>query len=173
MFGGVVKSFQFYEFALIQLLIEPKRFFMELSNNTTVIKSLGFCVTCSIFYVAASLLTGSYHNTVKMGFIFFLNSTGMILLSACLSYMVAMMPKGKKCDFELFFSVYVFPSSVALLVSWMSFSLWFTEPWKWWLIYKGFKNTCNLSWEFTLFVLVVSVFVQLFLMYSLNLCFPI
>ena len=173
MFEGVIKSFQFYGFAVIQLLIEPKRFFMELSNNTTFVKSLGFCVICSIFYVAASLLTGVYLNIVKTGFVLILKSAGMVFLSASLSYMVVLMFIGKKCDFELFFSVYVFSSSVVLLVSWISFSLWFTEPWKWWLVYKGFKNTCNLSWESTLSVLLITVFAQFFLMYSLNLCFPI
>ena len=170
MVGDVLKSFQFYGFAVIQLLIEPKRFFIELSNNTTVVKSLGFCMVCSIFYVAASLLTCGYLNTVKMGFIFFLNSAGMIFLSVYLSNMVDRIFIKTKCDFELFFSVYVFSSSIVLLVSWVSFSLWITEPWKWWLVYTGLKNTCSFSRRSAFFILLVMIVIYFFLMYSLNLC---
>lgn len=171
MVGRVLKSCQFYGYAVIQILIEPRRFFTELSNNTTGLKSLGFCLLCSIFYVAASLLTGIYPNPVKMGFIFFLNSVGMVFLSAALSYMIMVMTLGKKVGFDLFFSIHAFASGVVLLASWMSFFLWFTEPWKWWLVYTGFKNTCGFSWKPALLILLVTMVVQFFLIYSLYLAF--
>ena len=171
MVGRVLKACQFYGYAVIQILIEPGRFFTELSNNTTFKKSLGFCVICSSFYVAASLLTGPYLNPVKMGVIFFLNSIGMVFLSAGLSYMIMVMSLGKKSSFSLIFSVYAFSSGMILLVSWMSFFLWFTEPWKWWLIYTGFKNTCRFSWKPAVLILLVTMVVQFFLMYSLFLAF--
>ncbi len=170
MVGGVLKSFQFYGVAVIQLLIEPKRFFIELSQNTTVVKSLGFCMVCSFFFVAASLFTGVYINTVKMGFIFFLKSAGIVVFSIYLGNMIIRIFFKMKCGFELFFSVYVFSSSLVFLVSWISFSLWFTEPWKWWLVYTGLKNTCNCSRRSAFLVLLVMVVVYSFLMYSLNLC---
>ena len=73
---------------MIQILIEPRLFFTELAEKKTLGKSLGFCVLCSLFFVSASLLTGGYDSPVKMGFIFFFNSVGMVFLSSGLSYMI-------------------------------------------------------------------------------------
>ena len=88
MIGQIFKSCQFYGYALIQILIEPRQFFRELAGKTTLGKSLGFCVICGLFFVSASLLTGGYVDPVKMGVIFFFNSLGMVFLSSGLSYMI-------------------------------------------------------------------------------------
>lgn len=167
----ILKAFQFYGYAVIQILIEPRQFFSELSTRSTLAKSLGFCVICSLFYVAASLLTGAYPAPVKMGAIFFFNSVGMVFIGSGLSYTVMVMTHGKNCNFGRVFSVHAFSSGVVLLVSWMSFFMWFTEPWKWWLVYTGFKNTCSLSWKQALMILSISMVVQFFFMYSLYLAF--
>lgn len=115
-----IKAFQFYGYSVIQILIEPKQFFTELSNNTTVAKSLGFCVFCTIFYVIARLLTGSYQHPVQMGLIFFFNSVGMVFISAFLGYMIMVMTQGKKSSFKMFFGIQAFSSGVVMMVSWVS-----------------------------------------------------
>ncbi|MBU0973528.1 MAG: hypothetical protein KKC20_23005 [Proteobacteria bacterium] len=171
MFEQVKQSFQFYGYAVIQILIEPRRFFTELSGKTTMIRSLGFCLLCSIFFVSASLLTGGYPNPVKMGLIFLFNSMGMVFISAGLSYMVMVMTLGRKVDFGMIFSVFAFSSGIVLLMSWMSFFFWFTEPWKWWLVYTGFKQSCNFSWKAALLNLVLTMTIQFFFLYSLYLAF--
>jgi len=165
------KSCQFYGYALIQILIEPRHFFTELPGRTTLGKSLGFCVLCSVFFVSASLLTGGYANPVRMGFVFFFNSVGMVFISSALSYMIMVMILGKKAGFRLLFGVHAFSAGVTLLVSWMPFFFWFTEPWKWWLVYTGYKNTCKFSWKPALLILAITMVVQFFFVYSLYLAF--
>ena len=167
----IFKSCQFYGYALIQILIEPRQFFMELSDKTTLGKSLGFCVLCRVFFVSASLLTGGYSNPVRMGFVFFFNSAGMVFISSALSYMIMVMILGKKAGFKLLFGVHAFSAGVTLLVSWMPFFFWFTEPWKWWLVYTGYKNTCKFSWKPALLILAITMVVQFFFVYSLYLAF--
>lgn len=167
MAGHILKSFQFYGYAVIQIMIEPRQFFAELSNNAKLVKSLGFCLICSIFYIAASLLTSTYPNSFMMGGISFFNSVGMVFVSSALSYMIMVLILGKRAGFEIIFSVYAFSSGVTLLLSWMSFFFWITEPWKWWLIYTGFKNSCGMSWKSAAFIILFPIVIQLFLLHSL------
>jgi len=171
MAGQIFKSCKFYGYAVIQILIEPRRFFTELPDNTKLLNSLGFCVICSLFFALAGLLTGSYPHPIKMGMIFFFSSIFMVFISTGLSYMIMVMTIGKQSSFEQLFNVYAFSSGMVLLVSWMSFFLWFTEPWKWWLVYTGFKNTCQFSWKPAFLILLVTIVGQFFLLYSLYLAF--
>ncbi len=171
MIEPILKSCQFYGYALIQILIEPRQFFTELSGKTTLGKSLGFCIICSLFFVSASLLTGGYPDPVKMGSIFFFNSLGMVFISSALSYMIMVMTLGKKAGFDRLFSVHAFSAGVTLLASWMSFFFWFAEPWKWWLVYTGFKKSCGFSNKSALTILVITMVVQFFFIYSLYLAF--
>lgn len=163
----VLRSFQFYGYAVIQILIEPRLFFKELPGNTTWVKSLGFCMICSTFYVFAGILAGSAASPVKTGAVFFLISTGLMLLSSGLSYLIMVMTLGKKSKFELILNVYAFSSGVILLVSWMSVFLWVAEPWKWWLIFTGFKTTCNLSGKQSIVIILIPMVVHIFLLHSL------
>ncbi|WP_080804392.1 YIP1 family protein [Desulfamplus magnetovallimortis] len=171
MVGELIKSCQFYGYAVIQILIEPRQFFSELPGNTTILKSLGFCVICSIFHVASSLLTGEYKNPVSMGSVLFVNSIGMVAVSSILSYITVVMILKKKVHFERFFSINAFASGVVLLFSWVSVFMWFTEPWKWWLVYTGLKNSCGFAWKSALTVLILTMVVQFFFIYSLYLAF--
>ena len=170
--GPTLKAWQFYSYSLIQLLIEPGQFFKELAENTTLKKTLGFMVICCSFFAMASLLTGAYSRPVWiMAIIFFVSAAGMILMSSLLGYTAMVMILGKRTPFSIIFSLYAFSSGVTLFISWLPFFLWFTEPWKWWLIYTGFKNTCGLTWKQALLVLLISMTIQFFLIYSALMAF--
>jgi len=172
MMESTLKTWQFYSYSLIQLLIEPGLFFKELAENTTLKKALIFMVICCGFFSGASLLTGAYSRPVWiMAIIYFVNAAGMIIMSSLLSYTAMVMILGKRTSFSIVFRLYAFSSGVTLFISWLPFFLWFTEPWKWWLIYTGFKNTCGLTWKQAVLILVVSITIQFFLIYSALMAF--
>ncbi len=167
MLESALKSWQFYSYSLIQLLIEPGLFFKELAEKTTLRRTLGFMVICCCFFAGASLLTGAYTRPVWiMAIIFFVNASGMILISSLLGYTTMVMILGKRTSFSIVFSLYAFSSGVTFFLSWLPFMLWFTEPWKWWLIYTGFRHTCRLSWKQAVLILAVSITIQFFLIYA-------
>ena len=163
----IFKTFQFYSYALIQILIEPKRFFTELPENTSMAKSLGFLVLFGIFYTGASLLIGNYDDPAGMAVIFFLSGVGMAFVSACVSYVIMVMTIGRKTGFEMIFSVHAYSSWIFLLVSWVSFFFWFTELWKWWLVYAGFRNAGRISGGPAILILLVTMTVHFFLFFYL------
>lgn len=172
MLESSLKAWQFYSYSLIQLLIEPGQFFKDLPDKATLRKTLGFMVICCAFFTIASLLTGAYSRPAwVMGIIFFANASGMILISSVLGYVSMAMILGKRTSFFIIFSLYAFSSGVTLFISWLPFFLWFSEPWKWWLIYTGFKNTCMLTWKQVLLILLVSMTIQFFLIYSAVMAF--
>ncbi len=82
---------------------------------------------------------------VILGGIFFINAMGMAFIAAGLGYMVMTMIMGKRVTFIRFFSIYALSSGVILLVSWLPFIFWITEPWKWWLIGTGMIKNCDFS----------------------------
>jgi hypothetical protein len=172
MVTAAMKAGRFYAYALIQLLIEPGLFFKELVKKTRLRRAVEFMVICCLFYTLASLLTGAYSHTVRiMAPIFFLNASGMILISSTIGYMAMVMIAGKKARFAVVFSIYAFSSGVTLFLSWLPFMVWITEPWKWWLISTGLKHTCHLSWKKSILVVALSTIVLFFLVYSAHLAF--
>lgn len=172
MLKSTLKSRQFYSYSLIQLLIEPGLFFKELSGKTTLRRTLGFMVICCGFFAGASLLTGAYSKSVWiMAIIFFVNAAGMIIISSLLGFTAMALIFGKRSSFSIIFSLYAFSSGVTLFISWLPFFLWFSEPWKWWLVYTGFKNTCGFTWKQAVIILVVSMTVRFFLIYSAMMAF--
>ena len=43
-----------------------------------------------------------------------------------------------------------------LLVSWLPFFVWLTEPWKWWLIGRGMTQALGFRWTQALLIIVIS-----------------
>ncbi|SMC39617.1 Yip1 domain-containing protein [Desulfocicer vacuolatum DSM 3385] len=167
MFNFSIKNYQFYAYAIVQLLIEPGQFFMELPKKSTKRTTWGFMVLSSLFYAAASLLTGTHGQSVGiMGMVFFMNALGIVLISAVIGHVTLMMLAGKKEVFSGVLSIYAFSSGITFFLSWLPFMLWFTEPWRWWLLYTGFKHSFGLTGKRAFWVVSVSVFIQVCLLYS-------
>jgi len=172
MFKSSIKNCQFYAYAIVQLLIEPGQFFKELPKKTTVKITLGFMLLSSVFYAAASLLTGAYEQPVWiMGIIFFMNALGTVFISAIIGYVTMMMLAGRKEPFPGVLSVYAFAAGITLFLSWLPFMLWFTEPWRWWLLYTGFKNSCGVTGKQAFWIVCISLVLQGCLLYSAMVAF--
>ena len=172
MFKSSIKNCQFYAYAIVQLLIEPGQFFKELPEKTTVKITLGFMVLSSAFYAMASLLTGAYGQPAWiMSMVFFMNALGMVLISAIIGYVTMMMLAGKKEPFSGVLSIYAFSSGITLFLSWLPFMLWFIEPWRWWLLYTGFKNCSDVTGKKAFWIVCISLLVQVCLLYSAMVAF--
>ncbi len=167
-----LKNCQFYAYAIVQLLIEPGQFFMELPKKTAVKITVGFMLISSFFYAVASLLTGAYGQPMWiMSMVFFMNALGMILLSAVIGYITMVLMVGKKASFPVVLSIYAFSAGITLFLSWLPFMLWFTEPWRWWLVYTGFKNSCALTGKKAFWIMCLSLVVQVCLISSALMAF--
>lgn len=165
--SGTINTFRFYGHGLIQLLIEPVLFFTALPGEHTPGRALGFTALSAGFFAGAGLLTGPGPGTPEvMALIYFINATGMVIIGSSISWCALVMMFGKKSCFSMVFGLYAYASGITLLISWLPFMLWFTEPWKYWLVYTGFRHACGLSRKQALAVLAVSLPLQWCLIYS-------
>ena len=125
------------------MLGEPRSFFSELPVDLGFIKPLGFLIVSSIFFTGASVVSRMPSNPLYLGSIFFINAVGMVLIASGLGYMVMVMFLGRSVTFKRLFCIYAFSSGTTLLAAWIPFFIWFTEPWKWWLIATGMSRSCG------------------------------
>lgn len=166
--GAILDTVKFYSHALIQLLIEPGAFFRMLPETISAVRVWGFLAFGTCFFALASLLTGVTFpaSPAVMALAFAGNALGMVGIGAVIGYAAMVMMVGRKGAFFLVFGIYVFASGITWLISWLPFMLWFTEPWRWWLVMKGFSLSCGLAGRQAIAVVLVSVAVQWCLVYS-------
>ena len=165
--SGALSALKFYSQGVIRLLIEPVLFFEQYPAVHTLGRALGFTALCAGFYAGAGLLTGpGPQSPVVMALIYFINAAGMVFISSVTGFCTMVMISGKKQTFSLVFGLYAYASGITMLLSWLPFMLWFTEPWKYWLVYTGFRQSCGLSKARAITVLLISVPVQWCLIYS-------
>jgi len=162
-----LSALKFYSQGVIRLLIEPGQFFAELPGAHSPGRALGFTALCAGFYAGAGLLTGPGPQSAGvMAWIYFINAAGMVVISAVTGFCTMVMISGKKQGFSLVFGLYAYASGITMFISWLPFMLWFTEPWKYWLVYTGFRQSCDLSKSRAVTVILISVPVQWCLIYS-------
>jgi hypothetical protein len=168
---AALRKKQSYLACFLTILLDPRRFFMELSGNIAPVRSLGFAMVGSLVFAVGSLLTNAYPNPMFMGWVLFSNAMGMMFISLCLGYLIMVMIMGKHVTFGRLTCVYAVSAGVTLMFSWVFQFLWFTETWKWWLVYMGLRNTCGFSKKQGVMVIVLSFAVEYFFLYAVCLAF--
>ena len=156
----------FYFYSLTRILGQPRKFFSELPKNMGLKQPLGFLTVSSLFFAGPDLINTMPPKPVIWGGVFFVNAVGMTFISAGLGYIVMVMVMGKHVRFTQFFMVYALSSGVTLLVSWMPFFIWLTEPWKWWLIGTGMIHSLGMKCSHSLIIIGISVIMMVLFFYS-------
>jgi hypothetical protein len=159
-------SFRFYFHTLNKILGEPRSFFSELPFDSGVIKPLGFLVVSSIFFTGASVVSGMPTNPFFVGSIIFVNAVGMAIIASGLGFMVMVMLMGRSVTFKKLFGIYAFSSGITLLAAWIPFFIWFTEPWKWWLIGTGMARSCGFKGRQIIMIIGLSIGIMTLLFWT-------
>ena len=149
-------SLRFYLRTLSRLLGNPGHFFDDLPENMGMGLPLGFLMVSSVIFSAAGLMSAAVGPWVAAA-IFMANAVGMVFITSGLGYMVATLTLGRKAPYIRFFTIYSFAAGVTLLASWMPYFLLITEPWKWWLIFKGLTCALRMKWQQALMVIGLSI----------------
>ena len=154
-------SFRFYYHTMDKMVAEPRHFFNELPVDIGLMKPLCFLIVSSLIFTGAIAVIGLPVMSFYLGSIFFINAVGMALIASGLGYLVMILLLGRSVSYKRFFSIYAFSSGTTLLVAWIPFSIWFTEPWKWWLIGTGLSRSCGFKpWQ-----IIVTIGLSLVIMF--------
>ncbi len=151
---------------LTTLLREPRRFFLELSEDVGIKGPFVFLLVSSLLNAVAGVVSNMSPRPVTLGAIFLLNSLGMTLITAGFGYMAMIMTMGRRVTFSRFFSIYAFSCGVTLLASWMPFFFWITEPWKYWLIGTGMVQGFGFRWFQAAMIIFFSIAITILLFWS-------
>ncbi|MBW1849029.1 MAG: hypothetical protein JRJ27_18245 [Deltaproteobacteria bacterium] len=160
---------KYYFKPLTRVVQEPRTFFNELKENNekSYIKAFGFVIFSSAISALAGTLMSGKINPLMMYSIFFVNAFGMVLISVGIGYIFMRIIGGKSIEAYSFFSVYAFSCGTTLLLSWIPYSIWIIEPWKWWLIGTGLIRGCGLQLRQTLAIILFSISIMIVLFWFL------
>jgi len=156
----------FYFQAVTGMVKEPRIFFSELPENMAMKTPMAFLVISCLLSTAIGLMTGQPENPYLIGGVYFANAMGMTFIAAGFGYVIMTMIAGRRVTFVKFFSIFAFSSGVTLLVSWLPFFFWITEPWKWWLIGSGMTNGCGFGKRHSIIMVVITICVIVLFFYS-------
>ena len=156
----------YYFRTLSGILGAPGQFFGHLPDPVGFRRSVGFLLVSSLFFTVASFACFREHHWL-LSSIFWVNAFFMPLIASGLAFMVMMLTLGRRIPFERLFAIYAFASGVTLLVSWIPFSTWLTEPWKWVMIGLGMVRAGGLRWRQTVLVVGISVVLLVLLFQAL------
>ena len=159
----------FYFQALSGVVGAPRQFFSDLPDPVGLRRPLGFLLVSSLFFAVASF-TCFRENHWLLSSIFLVNALLMPFIAAGIAFMVMLLIVERCMPFERLFAIYAFAGGVTLLVSWIPFSNWLTEPWKWILIGLGMVKGGGLTWRQTILILGLSLALLILLFRAL---FPV
>lgn len=149
------------------MLGEPRKFFAELPEETEWIQPIGVLFVSSLLFTGASIIVGMPRNPFLSAVILLVNAMGMVVITAGLGYIVMIVTQKKPEPFSRFFSIYAYASGAMLLIAWMPYFIWLTEPWRWWLIGNGLVKGCGLKVKEAILIIGLSLAIVILLFWLL------
>lgn len=146
----------YYCRTLADIVGAPGRFFSRLPEPVGFRRSIGFLLFSCLFFAGASFLCFRPSSFLLTG-ILFVNALFMPFIASGIGFMAMAMILGKRIPFERLFAIVAFSWGVTLMASWIPFSLWVTEPWKWSLIAVGMVKGGGLRWGQTILLLALTI----------------
>lgn len=140
---SVQQTFRQYYFSTqSRMLKEPGRVFDEMLPEQGAKRPLGVLLASSTIYALSSMLIGQPEAPIAAAAVLFVNAIGMALIAAAVGYGLVALFTSRSVPFNTLLPIYALSSGITLLVAWLPYSVWLTEPWKWWLIGTGLTRGC-------------------------------
>ena len=142
--AGQEKRFSYFKI-INEMLTRPGTFYNENVSDHDLKTPFLFLLISIGFNIAASLTLLKGNLFISAG-ILALNDFVMPVLTAFVSVVIIRIITQSSVGFVRIFSVHAFAWGTTLLASWIPMMFWLTEPWKWFLIIKGFARGCGLTY---------------------------
>ncbi len=136
----------------------PGALYGELETTGPEIReAFTFLIFASLISAGAGILVHRPPEFMAVFGILFANAVGMCFFAVMVGYIIMIMGFGRKSSFLKLFRIYALASGTTLLLSWIPFSLMFTELWKWWLIFVGLTRGGVFNKKEGALVLILSI----------------
>lgn len=154
-FTGQGRAFSYFQI-INGMLSRPGAFFSKNLSDHNVKKPVLFLLISVVFNVAASLTVIKGNMFVLAG-ILVLNATVMPIVAAVVSVAVLRIITGSNISLVRIFSIYAYAWGTTLYASWIPMMFWITEPWKWFLVTKGFTKGCDITYMQAITASVITI----------------
>ena len=149
--------------AQLKLLRSPDSAFEELLEKPDMIRIGALFVMSTIIYCCASLIVNSIGQPVNQVAVLAVNTMGMVLVEIVLGYIFVAILTGTFISLKTLSVIYAVSWSAMLLIAWIPFTLWITEPWKWVLIGIGLRKQYKLKGRMAVFIVLGSIVTIVFI----------
>ena len=150
-----------YMITLKDLLKEPKKFFINYSDNSKVVNPMGFLIMSCMISTLIFLYSTSFTSPVITGSLYFINALGMTFIASIITYIILSVILKGSIEFQKCFSIFAFSTGVTIIGAGVPFLLWFAEIWKWGLVATGMKNSLKLN-NTTIFLIIITSLISLY-----------
>ena len=142
--------------ALSGLAMSPRRWFAESFPGVTPREAGGMLLLASLFYAAVGALPMSGTGTLVRAGILLANALGMTVLHTAMAWLVCAAVGGRRIRFASIWMVFAIGTSPTLLIAWIPFTFFFTEPWRWVLVALGMIYGLGMGKVRTILVLLIA-----------------
>jgi len=142
--------------SLTALTISPRRWFAEDFPGITPREAGAMLFLASLFYAAAGALPMSNTGTLVRGAILMVNALGMTVLHSAMAWLVCALAGVPRMRFASIWMVFAIGTSPTLLIAWIPFTFFFTEPWRWLLVALGMIYGMGMGKLRTVLVLLIA-----------------
>jgi len=153
--------------ALSGLTMSPRRWFAESFPVVTPHEATAMLLLAGLFHAAVGALPLSGTGTLVRAGILMANALGMTVLHAGMAWLVSRVVGEPRMRFASIWKVFAIGASPTLLIAWIPFTFFFTEPWRWVLVALGMIYGLGMGRLRTALVLLIAGSLTTLLMLSI------
>lgn len=160
-------SMMTYFRGVTRILRAPRRYFSAGREKTNTAFTMAFLIVSAVVYTFGFSMVNPTSGILKNVGISMTNALGMVVVTSVICYLMMVMMFGQRVSFQQLFGIIARASGVTMLVAWVPYFIWLTEPWKWYLIWIGLSAIGQFRWYQTTMILLSSIFIIVTFFYSL------
>ena len=154
-------SFAVYVKVISEIARQPKVFFQDNPAGKSWKTPLFVLMISGLIFSIASVVASMAKAPLLMGMVYFANAVGMVFITSGIGYLLLRLFMKTKVSYHRIFAIYAYASGAVLLMSWLPYMIWITEPWRWWMIGCGLVKNIGFSVKGAITIIVLSVFIIL------------
>ena len=150
-------GFATYVHIISDITLQPKVFF----QNKLLFKSwktpLSVLMISGLIFSISSVVASMSKTPLMMGLVYFTNAVGMVFITSGMGYVLLRLFMKTKVSYQRVFAIYAYASSAVLILSWLPYMIWVTEPWRWWMIGCGLVKNFGFTIKGALAIVLLSI----------------
>lgn len=153
--------------ALSGVTFSPRRWFKDVFPTVTPREAGTLLLLASLFYAAAGALPLSDSGALVRVGVLLVNALGMTVLHAGVVWLVGVVGGGPALPFARLWTVFAIGTCPTLLIAWIPFTFFFSEPWRWVLVALGMIDGMGIGTKRTVLMLLIAGMLSATMMLSI------